>query len=103
MYQLRKRQKLIFPRRRTEKEKRSLAFRGPLIWNAIDKKSKDQGYEVFKRNIGNKKDTIDIINFRTGTVANFNEGEQFLYLLSLYISKNWTILSSKFPSIVKLL
>ena len=50
-----------------------------MIWNAIDNKSKDQGYEVFKRNIGNKKDTIDRINFRTGTVADFNEDAQFSY------------------------
>ena len=79
MYQLRRRRQLILPRKRTEIGKRSLAFRGPLIWNAIDNKSKDQGYEVFKRNIGNKKDTIDRINFRTGTVADFNEDAQFSY------------------------
>ena len=79
IYQMRTRKEFIPQRTRTKKRKRSLPFRGPLIWNAIDNKSKEQGYEVFKRNIVKIKDTIDSIGFRTGTAGNFNNDEQFLY------------------------
>ena len=69
----------MLPWKRTEKKRRSLAFRGPLIWNAIDNESKEQGYELFKRNLIKKKDTIDSITFRTGTAGNFDNDEQFIY------------------------
>ena len=78
-HQLRKRNKLTLPTRRTEKGKRSLAFGGQLIWNAFDNKSKEQGYEVSKWNLVKNKDTIDSISFMKGTAGNFNNDEKFIY------------------------
>ena len=56
--QLRKRKQLTLPRRRTEKGKRSLAFRGLMMWNTIISKSKEQGYELFKR--GFREDLLNL-------------------------------------------
>ncbi len=62
-----------------EIHRNTLAFRGPVLWNAVPddvKISASKG--IFKNNIKNGR-TINCISYSKGTVFNSNKKEDYIY------------------------
>ena len=50
-YQLRRKSKFILPRLNTELGRRSIRYRGPVIWNSIEEGVKEASYSNFKKQL----------------------------------------------------
>eukprot|EP00112_Aurelia_sp_Birch-Aquarium-sp1_P021272 Seg5684.1 transcript_id=Seg5684.1/GoldUCD/mRNA.D3Y31 product="hypothetical protein" protein_id=Seg5684.1/GoldUCD/D3Y31 len=63
-YQLRRKSKFILPRLKTELGRRSIRYRGPVIWNSIEEGIKESSYSNFKKQLYQIKGKIDSVNLK---------------------------------------
>jgi hypothetical protein len=58
----------------------SLDFRGPIIWNSLDRGTRNiKDLNSFKRVIKKNKKTIDQVTFIRGTCFNNNKDDSYVY------------------------
>ena len=57
-YSLRGRNKLVIPQPRTQILRRSIAYKGTVIWNYLDESLQEKRYIVFKKLVKNQLDDV---------------------------------------------
>ena len=65
---------------RTELGRQSIQFRGPIIWNSLNKELKKQtNRETFKRQLRSDTKTLNTLSFEKETTCNANRDENYVY------------------------
>ena len=77
---LRKGAKFEIKRMRTELGRQSIQFRGPIIWNSLNKElKKHTTRETFKRHLRSDMKTLNKLSFGKETTFNANRDENYVY------------------------
>ena len=78
-YQLRRKSKFILPRLNTEVGRRSIRYRGPVIWNSIEEGVKEASYSNFKKQLNQIKGKIADVSFKTASAEVHATNSRYQY------------------------